>query len=147
MLPVDYITVFSDSIIYLSILLVPMYLWGKNKKHLFLYCLSLSLVIISVYFLKIFINVPRPVNSLIPLPPTQSFPSMHASLGMIPAGFFFHDKKYRKTLVIYGILISYSRVVLGVHYWVDIFFGAAIGFILPILIRNKEIIFSLLNKK
>ncbi len=136
MTPIEYLSLFSDSIIYLSVLLIPLYLWGKDKKMFFLYIAIMAVNLFIVYILKISISVPRPSNSLIPLPPTPSFPSMHASLGMMPAGFFFNIKKYRATLVFYGVLIAYSRVLLGVHYWVDILVGAAIGFLTPLLIKH-----------
>ena len=138
MTPVEYLALFSDSIIYLSILLIPLNMWNKDKKKLFLYGLALALNVALVYFLKVWFAVPRPVGSLIPIPPTPSFPSMHASLGLLPAGFFFHEKKYRIYLVVYGILISYSRVLLGVHYWGDILVGSIIGFLIPFAILKKS---------
>lgn len=142
MTPVEYLSLFSDSIIYLSILLIPLHLWGKDKKMFFLYALALAINFLIVYSLKIIISAPRPSTSLIPLPPSPSFPSMHASLGLIPAGFFFHIKKYRAVLLTYGILIAYSRVLLGVHYWVDIVAGSLIGFFIPlVLVSNRERVF------
>ena len=138
MTPIDYLSFFSDSIIYLSLLLIPLHLWGKDKKMFFLYFLIVTINMLSVYFLKILISAPRPTSSLIPLPPTPSFPSMHASLGMIPAGFYFHNEKYRFVLILYGILIAYSRVLLGVHYVIDIIVGALIGFTLPIFLSYKK---------
>jgi undecaprenyl-diphosphatase len=103
-----------------------------------------------VYFLKISIGVPRPSFALVPIPTTPSFPSMHASLGLLPAGFYFYNKKYRLVLLIYGTLIAYSRVLLGVHYWLDIFVGAFIGLCIPIIVYyNKKKIYNFLglNKK
>lgn len=142
MTPIEYLTLFSDSIIYLSVLFIPFYLWGKDKKVLVLYTVCVVLNLLIVYFLKISIAIPRPSFALIPLPPTPSFPSMHASLGMLPAGFFFYKKKYRLPLVVYGLLIAYSRVLLGVHYWVDIVVGAFIGFVVPISVfYRKEAIY------
>jgi len=133
MTPVEYIALFSDSIIYLSVLLIPLYLWNKDRKILFLYGISLLCGVVIVYLMKILIAVPRPELALIPIPPTSSFPSMHALLGLIPAGFFFYIKKYRIPLTVYGILIAYSRIMLGVHYWHDILVGSTIGFCLPLV--------------
>ncbi|MCD6477711.1 MAG: phosphatase PAP2 family protein [Candidatus Aenigmarchaeota archaeon] len=118
----------TDSIVYLVALIIPLYLWSKNKREFLLYFFALSIDLILVYILKITINVPRPQNSLIPLPHSPSFPSTHASLGFFPLGFFFYKKKWRVPLLIYGSLISYSRVYLGVHYWLDIVVGAPVGF-------------------
>lgn len=145
MTPVEYLALFSDSIIYLSVLLIPLYLWNKDRKILFLYCLSLLSGIFIVYLMKITIAVPRPEFGLITIPSTPSFPSMHALLGLIPAGFFFYIKKYRIPLIAYGILIAYSRILLGVHYWPDILAGASIGFWLPLIFFHyRERIFEFL---
>ena len=150
MTPVDQLAFFSDSIIYLSVMLIPFYLWGKDRKKLFLYSLSFVAVLVSVYLIKITLAVPRPDLALIPMPATPSFPSMHASLGLLPAGFFFHLKKYKVSLLVYGSLIAYSRVLLGVHYWTDIFAGAVIGFLIPLAIfykKEKVLKFFRLDKK
>ncbi len=150
MTPVDQLAFFSDSIIYLSVLLIPFYLWGNDRKKLFLYSLSFVAVLVSVYLIKITLAVPRPALGLIPMPATPSFPSMHASLGLLPAGFFFHVKKYKVPLIAYGSLIAYSRVLLGVHYWMDIFTGAVIGFLIPLTIfykKKKVLKFFRLDKK
>ncbi|UCG95767.1 MAG: phosphatase PAP2 family protein [archaeon] len=138
MTPIEYLTIFSDSIIYLSTLFIPFYLWGNDRKKLILYILCLTFTLMVVYFLKIGLAFPRPSFALVPIPPTSSFPSMHASLGLLPAGFFFHLKKYRITLAAYGILIAYSRVLLGVHYWPDILAGALLGFAIPLIIFRYQ---------
>jgi|GEM_PF-1303015 len=150
MTPIEYLALFSDSVIYLSVLFIPFYLWGKDRKQLLLYLTSFVIILVIVYFLKIFISVPRPSFALIPLPSDPSFPSFHASLGLLPAGFFFYEKKYRVSFLFYGILIAYSRVLLGVHYWIDIVAGAFIGFAVPVTIfyRKERILkFFGLNKK
>jgi undecaprenyl-diphosphatase len=144
MTPIEYLALFSDSIIYLSILFIPLYLWGNNRKKLILYVLCLAFNLLFVYFLKISLAFPRPSLALVPIPPTPSFPSMHASLGLLPAGFFFYVKKYRIPLLFYGVLIAYSRVLLGVHYWLDILAGALVGFVIPpIVFRYRKEIYRL----
>jgi membrane-associated phospholipid phosphatase len=148
MTPVEYLVLFSDSIIYLSALIIPLHLWGKDRKELFLYVLCLSSALTVVYFLKLLTAVPRPSFALVSLPPMPSFPSMHAALGLIPAGFFFYIKKYRVSLLVYGFLIAYSRVLLGVHYWVDIAVGAVLGFAIPfILFYKRDEIYSLFRER
>lgn len=143
-----YIAMFSDSIIYLSMIFIPFYLWGNNRKELALYVVCLASTLFAVYFLKIVIAFPRPSFAMIPMPPTHSFPSMHAALGMLPVGFFFYLKKWRIPLLAYGILIACSRVILGVHYWADIVAGAALGLAIPLLVfYRKEIIFRTLKLK
>lgn len=138
MTPVEYLALFSDSIIYLSTLLIPLHLWGKDRKELFIYVFCLASIFLVVYSIKIITGVPRPSIALVPLPSTSSFPSLHAALGLMPAGFFFCIKKYRLPFLVYGILIAYSRVLLGVHYWIDIVVGAILGFVIPYILCIKK---------
>ncbi len=146
MTPVEYLALFSDSIIYLSVLLIPLHLWGKDRKELFIYVLCLASMLFVVYSLKIITGIPRPSFALVPMPSMQSFPSLHAALGLMPAGFFFCAKKYRLPLLVYGLMIAYSRVLLGVHYWVDIVVGAVLGFAIPYIFScKKEEIYSFLK--
>lgn len=148
MTPVEYLAIFSDSIIYLSILLIPLHLWGGDRRKLLLYAICLSSTLAIVYFIKLMTGVPRPSFAMVPLPPMTSFPSLHAALGMLPVGFFFCIEKYRLPLLIYGLLIAYSRVLLGVHYWIDILVGAFLGFAITYIIcRRQESVYKLLKGK
>jgi len=142
---------FTDSIVYVSLLIIPLYLWGKNKREVFLYFFVFLLDFLIVYGLKYAVGAPRPSVAMVPIPTSPSFPSMHASLGFIPLGFFFYKKKWRIPLFIYGALIAYSRVYIGVHYWVDIIAGSFIGFFLSFYIYHQRDkiykFFSKTNKK
>ncbi len=84
--------------------------------------------------LKEFFHRPRPFSTLqdVILPigrtGTYSFPSNHALNNFAVATFFsLIYPKYKAPLFIVAILISISRVYLGVHYPSDILGGAAIG--------------------
>lgn len=139
MLLINFIYLFTDSIIYLLLLIFPLYLWGTDKNELFFYIASLLLVGGMVYLLKIIFAVPRPPDAMIKLT-SMAFPSTHAALGFFPLGFFFHKKKYRIILFVYGILIAYSRIYLRVHYWPDVIVGAIIGFLIPYIIYQRGIV-------
>ena len=56
----------------------------------------------------------------------------------MPLGFFFNKKKLRIPLFVYGALIAYSRVYIGVHYWLDVIVGSFIGFFLSFYVYQKR---------
>ena len=59
-----------------------------------------------------------------------SFPSGHSSgtWALIACLLFvFKDNKYSKILILFGLLISISRIILNVHYLSDVFFGAILS--------------------
>jgi undecaprenyl-diphosphatase len=63
-------------------------------------------------------------------PEEASFPSGHATLFFALAiAIYFYNKKFGIAIFISSILISLSRVFVGVHWPSDIFFGAIIGII------------------
>jgi len=110
---------------------------GKKKGRIAL-ILAIAMIAASDQFgyriLKEFFHRPRPFNTLqdviLPIGPTgtYSFPSNHALNNFAVATFFsLIYPKYKAPLFIVAILISISRVYLGVHYPSDILGGAAIG--------------------
>ena len=83
------------------------------------------------------------------------FFSAHASNSFTLAVFFglLYKKKFKYLIyfsLIYASLISYSRIYLGVHFPLDILFGAAFGLIIGILTFNfydkKLYYFKFFNK-
>ena len=83
------------------------------------------------------------------------FFSAHASNSFTLAVFFglLYKKKFKYLIyfsLLYASLISYSRIYLGVHFHLDILFGAAFGLIIGILTFNfydkKLYYFKFFNK-
>jgi undecaprenyl-diphosphatase len=110
---------------------------GKKQGRIAL-VLALVMIAISDQFgyriLKEFFQRERPFhtlqNVLLPIGPTgtYSFPSNHALNNFAVATFFsLIYPKYKAPLFIVAILISISRVYLGLHYPSDILGGAVIG--------------------
>lgn len=79
-----------------------------------------------------------PVGSELAQCPTDySFPSGHASTAFAAATTItFFDKKRRWFYYTIAILISLSRIYLGCHYFLDVVFGAIIGYLISKAILN-----------
>lgn len=113
----------------------------KDKKFMLIFFGSfISTFYLADIFLKNFFRRPRPYllfqtvhNNLITgiCPVDFSFPSAHAATAFVAAGILTHFDKKRKLLYyIIAILISYSRIYLGCHYFFDVVVGAIIGYII-----------------
>jgi undecaprenyl-diphosphatase len=68
-----------------------------------------------------------------------SFPSAHAANAMVFALFVFFFAGNRRMWVLFAIffwaaLLGYSRIYLGVHYWLDVEFGYLVGMLSFILV-------------
>lgn len=68
-----------------------------------------------------------------------SFPSSHAANAMVLAVFTFFFVGKRKMWVLismfsWAALLGYSRIYLGVHYWLDIEMGYFVGFVCFLII-------------
>lgn len=107
---------------------------GKNEATLFLFALVLGWL--SVYILKQFFDINRPVGGVITAL-GQSFPSGHATIAtayfvMIMRVFRHHFRGFwgavLNSFCIAAIfLIAFSRVYLGVHWVSDVLAGIVLG--------------------
>ena len=125
-------------------LLIAIYLIKIKNIKLFLIIATSSLSnLFIIEPLKLLFKEPRPLNSLI-IENSFSFPSGHAYSAVTFYGLLTYllYKKYKhKYILILGtiliILISYSRLYLGVHYLHDIIAGLIFGLVfLSFVIRN-----------
>jgi len=58
-----------------------------------------------------------------------SFPSLHSATIFSVIPFFFEEKRIvRNSWIVFAVLVSLSRIYLGVHYLSDIIFGASMGY-------------------
>ncbi len=85
--------------------------------------------LVGAYAIKYLVNRPRPdfVQALLP-ETSPAFPSAHASVSFAPIPIL--TKWLKAIWVPLAILISLSRVYLGVHYTSDIIAGALIGYLI-----------------
>jgi len=112
----------------------------KDKQFVIAFISTFLLTALTVFLLQNFFHRPRPRQlistdsnrlQLIPTncPTDFSFPSGHAATAFSAANVLtFFDKKRRFFYYTIALLIAYSRLYLGCHYFLDVFFGAIIGF-------------------
>lgn len=116
----------------------------KDKKIAVLFSVSfLSTIMFSNYVLKNIFHRIRPVSTMLNrfqlflanCPTDFSFPSTHAATAFAAATvLIYFDKKKRWFYYLVAILISYSRIYLGCHYFLDVVSGAIIGYIISRLL-------------
>lgn len=152
---------------YFILILLFFHLYGF-KKTLYIY-FSLSLLLLSLYLssisLKLLVERIRPCDDPYFLDKIRvltrefngkySFPSTHASMHFAIAIFLGrHLRIYGKYIpilfILWAILISYSRVYIGLHYPLDIFIGAFLGLFFGLLFsyfsKKDFFFFSFLKK-
>ena len=132
-----------------------LFLFGgeKGKKVAILGLAALFVSNVVVYLLKIVIAEPRPflalpnVDLLVSENEIYSFPSGHTASSFAVAvviglkyKFKLKEKSYRLIypLLAFAGIIGFSRIYIGVHYPLDVIFGAIIGTICALLILKVE---------
>ena len=109
--------------------------------------LTLSYYVVGV--LKVFIARPRPfvalgnVILLGDMSTTPSFPSNHAVGAFMIATLLASQLKkrtlfYSVLLYLFAVLVSFSRVYIGVHYPSDVLAGAVIGVVVGLILVKIE---------
>ena len=119
----------------------------RDKKFLLIFFGSfISTFLIVDIFIKNFFRRPRPYlllqsfhsNIVTGICPVDfSFPSAHAATAFVAFGVLAHfDKKRKWFYFIVALLISYSRIYLGCHYFFDVVSGALVGYLIGRLIHH-----------
>ena len=139
------------SFVAMGIICILLFIFGgeKGKKVAVLGLAALFVANVAVYFLKIIIAEPRPflvlpnVDQLVAENEIYSFPSGHTASSfavMVVIGLMyklnFKGKNYRLIypLVAFASVIAFSRVYIGVHYTLDVVFGALVGSLSALLV-------------
>lgn len=82
---------------------------------------------VTVTAAKLIFAVPRPLTGGV-CPTDYSFPSLHSAFAWGAATILTRiNRKYVVFYIIGAFLISYSRIFLQCHTWVDIIAGAGVG--------------------
>ncbi|MFA6081504.1 MAG: phosphatase PAP2 family protein [Patescibacteria group bacterium] len=108
----------------------------QDKKFVIIFSASFLLTFfLADFVLKNIFMRSRPFSSGFICPTDFSFPSAHAATAFAAATVLtYFDKKRRWFYCIVAILISYSRIYLGCHYFFDVIAGVAIGLIISQLL-------------
>ena len=152
------------SLIAWSLVCILIFIFGGRfgKKVAILGLLALFLSSAAVLVLKYIIAEPRPflvLNHvhLLTIENDYSFPSGHAAASFAAAvaigkkySFIIKRKSYKLIypLLAFATVIGFSRVYIGVHYPLDVIFGAAIGIISALaVIRFEDKILNFIGSK
>jgi membrane-associated phospholipid phosphatase len=119
----------------------------KFKKFLKIYLPSIMITLISIFLIKYLFPIERPCipctngnqeNCDLYCPADGSFPSGHAATAFVVFTSLFLVLRKRKFLWIFIIpfIISFSRIILEVHTYMDITVGAVIGITIPLVVNK-----------
>ena len=126
---------------------------NKGKRIAVLGLAALFISNMAVYLLKYIIAEPRPfltlthVDLLVPENEIYSFPSSHTASSFAVATIIglkyrlnLNGRKYSLIypLIIFAGIIGFSRIYIGVHYPLDVIFGAIIGILSALIILKFE---------
>lgn len=128
---------FTANPLFTMLVMAALYLGGYRKEALVL--AAVFLVTMSVTFgLKFLIVRPRPDDlGTVPQLPDPAFPSGHTSNAFsFATTLSYYHRKVAPFLFVWAILIAFSRVFLGFHYFTDVLGGAAVGIVISLVITR-----------
>jgi membrane-associated phospholipid phosphatase len=123
--------------------------WKKSKpafrKFLLVFLPSITIIFAVTLGIKTLWYIPRPCTPCLaaaspgcnPFCDTDSsFPSGNAGTTFVVFSSFYVAFRRRLAipLFIIPVLVSYSRIALGVHTWIDVLAGAFLGLAMPVLV-------------
>ncbi|OGI90483.1 hypothetical protein A2911_02775 [Candidatus Nomurabacteria bacterium RIFCSPLOWO2_01_FULL_40_15] len=115
----------------------------QKKKEILMVFASGGLAWVIAKVLKILIHTERPfvllkdVQSLV-VDNSFAFPSGHATFfSALAVSIFFYHKKTGYWFMFFALLIGVARIVVGVHFPIDILGGFALGALIAYLLRSR----------
>ena len=128
---------FTANPLFTMLVITALYLGGYRKEAFVL--AAVFLVTMSVTLgLKFLIARPRPDDlGTVPQLPDPAFPSGHTSNAFsFATTLSYYHRKVAPFLFAWAILIAFSRVFLGFHYFTDLLGGAAVGIVISLVITR-----------
>ena len=117
----------------------------RLRRYLKVFLIAFAIVFVIVGVVKEGTAIPRPCNGLPDCEVGSSFPSGHAAImfSVTVSTLLFLKRKWLPILIV-PVLVSWSRIALGVHTMMDIVGGAILGTAVPLFVywavlkRQKE---------
>lgn len=128
-----------------AFLLAALYFFGYKKDFYKVFFVSTSAMFVT-YTLKYLLQVPRPDTMLI-LEDGFRFPSGHATMAAVTMSlvvYYSYQRVKNRYLqyslytlaVAWFVLVSYSRLYLGVHILIDVVAGGTIGILVTVIVMR-----------
>lgn len=117
-------------------IIAALYVSGYRKEALVFAAVFLVTNVVA-YGLKYLIARPRPSDLGIAPEAEPSFPSGHTSNAFaLATTISYYHRKAAPFLFAWALLIAFSRVFLGFHYFTDLLGGAAVGIVVSLVITR-----------
>ncbi len=127
---------FTAETVFMVLLVAALYLGGYRKEALVVAVVVLVTNVLT-YGLKYLIARPRPSDLGIVPESEPAFPSGHTSNAFAFATTVsYYHRKAAPFLFAWTLLIAFSRVFLGFHYFTDLLGGAAVGIVVSLVITQ-----------
>ncbi|MGA9079835.1 MAG: phosphatase PAP2 family protein [Halobacteriota archaeon] len=127
---------FTAETLFMVFIIAALYLSGYRKEAL-VFAVVLLVTNVVTYGLKYLIVRPRPSDLGIVPEAQPSFPSGHTSNAFAFATTIsYYHRKAAPFLFAWALLIAFSRVFLGFHYFTDLLGGAAVGIAVSLIVTR-----------
>ena len=127
---------FTGSITFLVLITIALYIAGLRKEAL-VFAIIFILTTAFATAVKYAVARPRPSDLGVPPEAEPSFPSAHtANAFAFATTLSSYHRKFTVVLFAWAILVGFSRLYLGLHYFTDIIGGAILGIVVSLVVTH-----------